>query len=201
MSQANILGFNDSQLPVGVVMPYAGKLIPYNWLLCDGGLFYRADFPELFKVIGTIYGTTAPNDFQMPDLMGKIPLGADYNSDLSTAGVISNGTVDVTMYPDNLPDAMPFTWNVGSIVANMGGANLFPVQSNQISSSNSLAAKDGVSISGSVPMPSCQLTLDFSYGGGGDNPHQYPLTTAGATGVLGGYQMKYIIKGTYSAKQ
>jgi len=201
MAQANFIGYNNDQLPVGVVMAYAGKQIPYNWLLCDGGLFYRDDFPDLFKSIGTIYGTTAPNDFQMPDLMGRIPLGTDVNADISTAGVIPNGNVDVTMYPDNFPNAMPFTCNTGSIVANMGGANLFPVQSNEIITSNSIEAKSGVLVLSHVGMPTCVLTLDFSYAGGGDNPHQYGLTTAGASAVLGGYQMKYIIKATYAAKQ
>lgn len=38
-----------------------------TWLPCDGRILHRADFPELFRVIGTNYGRT-PTEFRLPDM-------------------------------------------------------------------------------------------------------------------------------------
>lgn len=50
-------GGASSNMPIGVVVPFAGSTIPANWLLCDG-TEYRpdADYKDLFNVIGFSYG-------------------------------------------------------------------------------------------------------------------------------------------------
>lgn len=67
-----------SMIPVGTILPYAGVFAPAGYFLCDGGEFYRGDFPDLWLVIGDTYGigdgsTTA----NLPDLRGRIPVGRD----------------------------------------------------------------------------------------------------------------------------
>jgi microcystin-dependent protein len=66
-----------AQLPVGLVMPYAGASAPSGWLLCDGAAVTRsAPNVALFAAIGTIYGSgNGSTTFNVPDLVGRVPVG------------------------------------------------------------------------------------------------------------------------------
>ena len=63
----------------GEIRLYAGISRPsYPWLVCDGSIVARSDYPRLFSVIGTTYGEG--NDsatFRLPDLRGRVPIGVD----------------------------------------------------------------------------------------------------------------------------
>ena len=43
-------------LPIGSIMPYGGETAPDGWLLCQGQELSRANFPELYAVIGISFG-------------------------------------------------------------------------------------------------------------------------------------------------
>lgn len=69
----------DLGVPIGTILPFAGNNVPNGYLLCDGSEVERTRFPELFDVIGNIYGvpTVGVNTFRLPDLRGRFPLGRD----------------------------------------------------------------------------------------------------------------------------
>ena len=55
--------------PVGTIQAFGGTAIPTGWLLCDGTELNRTDYPDLFAVIGTSFGTPSANTkFKLPDL-------------------------------------------------------------------------------------------------------------------------------------
>jgi microcystin-dependent protein len=56
---------------------------PGNWLPCDGASLLRSTYPDLFAAIGTTYGATDASHFTIPDLQGRVPLGAGTGSGLS----------------------------------------------------------------------------------------------------------------------
>jgi len=63
MSVGNSLGYQGFPLPVGTVLPFAGApallpggQLPYGWLPCDGSSYNIADYPDLYRIIGTTYG-------------------------------------------------------------------------------------------------------------------------------------------------
>lgn len=61
---------------VGEIIPFAGETSPISrWLRCDGASLVRADYPDLFAVIGTAYGSVDGTHFNIPDLRGHVPLG------------------------------------------------------------------------------------------------------------------------------
>lgn len=60
-------------VPVGVIVPFAGVVVPYGWLACDGATYDKSAFPVLAAVLGAT-GTGA--SFQVPDLRGRVPMGA-----------------------------------------------------------------------------------------------------------------------------
>lgn len=46
-----------------------------GWLVCDGAWISRADYADLFAVIGTTYGAgNGVTTFQLPDLRGRVPV-------------------------------------------------------------------------------------------------------------------------------
>jgi len=69
---------------VGEIITYAGTTSPdAKWLVCDGASLVRADYPDLFTVIGVTYGAVDSTHFNIPDLRGRAPLGAGTGSGLS----------------------------------------------------------------------------------------------------------------------
>lgn len=65
-----------SDVPIGLVSAFAGSTAPSNYLLCQGQSVLRADYPELYAVIGVDYGTESGTTFTIPDLRGRVPTGA-----------------------------------------------------------------------------------------------------------------------------
>lgn len=63
------------RIPSGIIMAYAAAAAPSGWLLCDGASLVRTDYPELFAVIGTTYGSADSSHFTLPNLKGKVIVG------------------------------------------------------------------------------------------------------------------------------
>ena len=42
-----------------------------GWLLCNGRALLRSEYPELFNVIGTSFGSTSGSNFKLPDMRGR----------------------------------------------------------------------------------------------------------------------------------
>src|SRR4051812_41499737 len=59
-------------VPVGAVLPFAGKDAPDGWLLCDGKRYDKAEprFARLAAVLGRAYSKQddPPDTFRVPDL-------------------------------------------------------------------------------------------------------------------------------------
>lgn len=85
--------------PVGAITLFAGQAnsIPSGWLLCNGSQYSSTQYAELYAVIGIIYGGTVDN-FIIPDLRNKFPIGGDSNV-LGTTG----GSNSITIAVDQLP--------------------------------------------------------------------------------------------------
>lgn len=76
-------GVVDVGSPTGGVMPFAGSVPPPGWLLADGSEVSRAQYPELFAVIGTTYGAgNGTSTFNLPDLRGRVVAGLGTNADV-----------------------------------------------------------------------------------------------------------------------
>ena len=65
----------------GTIFPYAGKLAPEGYLMCDGKAYNRGDFFDLYNVMAEWVGQWGgfPNGdstlFFVPDLRGRAPFG------------------------------------------------------------------------------------------------------------------------------
>jgi microcystin-dependent protein len=64
---------------VGEVKMWLGDTAPAGFFLCQGQSLPRADYPDLFDVLGTRYGEGSDpgTTFALPNLQGKVPVGQD----------------------------------------------------------------------------------------------------------------------------
>lgn len=77
-------------IPPGTCVPYAGSAAPPGWLLCDGSLYGVQQFEALFAAIGTAFGGSG-NTFQVPDLRGRVAVGAGHGSGLTNRSLGAGG--------------------------------------------------------------------------------------------------------------
>ena len=72
--------------PKGMITPFGGSSasVPTGWFLCDGSAVSRTTYSALFAVIGTTYGTgDNTTTFNLPDLLGRVPMGAGSGTGLT----------------------------------------------------------------------------------------------------------------------
>lgn len=79
------LSFLPASNIVGSVLPFAGTTasLPVGTLLCDGASYLRADYPDLFTAIGTVWGSADSTHFNVPDLRSVAIIGAGQQSPFS----------------------------------------------------------------------------------------------------------------------
>lgn len=98
----------DNTTPIGTVLMFAGGTVPDDYLLCDGSSYSISTYSELHGVIGTDYGGSG-NNFNLPNLIGRFPLGAaqttGHDPTVGDSGGESwtNGEIDVTIVKSDLP--------------------------------------------------------------------------------------------------
>lgn len=75
----------DALIPKGMVSPFAGSSAPTGWLLCNGGAVSRTTYSALYAVVGTTYGSgDGSTTFNVPDLLGRVPMGAGAGTGLTS---------------------------------------------------------------------------------------------------------------------
>lgn len=79
-------GGSGAELPPGTIVAFGGTAAPAGWLLCDGASYGRAEHPALYAFVGTLFGSTDANSFNVPDLRRRFPLGRAATGTGSTVG-------------------------------------------------------------------------------------------------------------------
>lgn len=88
---------NLSGIDTGMIIPFAGNGgIPAGFLLCNGASVLRDTYPDLFKVIGTTYGSVDDTHFNLPDLIGRFAEGSESAGGYKEAG-LPNATGSLTV--------------------------------------------------------------------------------------------------------
>jgi len=61
---------------LGEVILFAGTFAPRSWAFCEGQLLAINSNQALFSILGTTYGGDGRTTFALPDLRGRVPIGA-----------------------------------------------------------------------------------------------------------------------------
>lgn len=87
---------------IGSIAMFAGTVAPSGWLLCDGSAVSRSTYPGLFKKIGTTYGQgDGSTTFNLPDLSGRVLIGASTNYPSASTGGEENHSLTEQELPSH----------------------------------------------------------------------------------------------------
>jgi microcystin-dependent protein len=74
----HIFNGQQSAVPIGSLLSFAGSTAPSFYLLCDGTAVSRSQYSALFSIIGTTYGVgDASTTFNVPNLKGRVVVTRD----------------------------------------------------------------------------------------------------------------------------
>jgi len=77
---------------------------PRSWFPCDGRLLAISQFTAFFSLIGTLYGGDGRTTFAVPDLRGRVPVGAGNGPGLTPrSNGQKGGTQAVTLNSLEIP--------------------------------------------------------------------------------------------------
>lgn len=83
---------------------FAGNFAPVGWALCAGQLLSISSNTALFSLLGTTYGGNGQTNFALPNLQGRVAVGAGQGSGLSLYDLgQQGGTESVTLTTSNIP--------------------------------------------------------------------------------------------------
>jgi len=123
-----------------IASPYARLLS--GWALCDGSILQINDYPDLYSVIGNIYGGDGITTFALPDLRGRVPVGQGQGVGLTNKTLGQQyGQETVTLTSSNLP---AHNHQITIKVNNTEGKTNVPAASSSISASGFKSGKASI---------------------------------------------------------
>jgi microcystin-dependent protein len=75
-----------SDVLIGEIRLFAFEEPPEGWLRCDGQILTRSQHPQLFGVLGTLFGGDGHDTFALPDLRGRVAVHLGNGLALGEAG-------------------------------------------------------------------------------------------------------------------
>lgn len=140
-AQALSIAKANAGTPTGALMPFAGKVIPEGYLLCNGAEVSRTTYANLFSVIGTLWGSgDGSTTFNLPDFNDRFIEGT---TDTANVGnYIPAGLPNITGWFElGQNAATPRVNGVFSLGSNLGGRAMgTQIDSRQIKIDASLAS-------------------------------------------------------------
>ncbi len=93
---------------VGEVRMYSLPFAPQSWASCDGQQLQMNQNAALYSLLGRTFGGDGVNNFNLPDMRGRVPVGMATNSSTNTTGVAYNqgqtgGTETVVLTEVQMP--------------------------------------------------------------------------------------------------
>lgn len=104
ISESAADGIAEYFTPVGSIVLWGGVSIPSSrWLVCNGQAVSRTTYSTLFTRYGTTWGVgDGSTTFNLPNLQGKFPRGADAATPVGSSG----GSDTVSLAEENVPDVL-----------------------------------------------------------------------------------------------
>jgi microcystin-dependent protein len=91
--------FSQSEQYLGEIRLMSFNYAPKGWMKCEGQLLPINQNQALFAIIGTMYGGNGTTNFALPDLRGRVLVGAGNSMTVGEKA----GSESVTITPSNIP--------------------------------------------------------------------------------------------------
>lgn len=138
---------SDSEPFVGQVALFAGAVAPPGWAFANGQFLSISSNTALFSLLGTNFGGNGLTNFQLPDLRGRVPIGAGAGPGLTPRDLGEVlGEQSTTLTNANIPSVLggagqPYNNMQPSLGLNflVTGSGIYPVRDGGSGFSSGLA--------------------------------------------------------------
>ena len=116
---------------VGEIRMFAGTFAPAGWAFCDGRPMPISENEVLFQLIGTMYGGDGQETFNLPNLLGRLPMHVGTNFPQAQAAGTEQVTLTVNQIPSHSHPLIASTATgtaaspSGSLLAASGSSNVY----------------------------------------------------------------------------
>lgn len=150
---------------IAEIRMFAGNFNPLYWRYCDGSILSIAQNTALFSLVGTTYGGNGQTTFALPDLRGRVAVGAQFSQGPGLPAYQLGemaGTPTTTLLLTNLPfHNHPVTGTV-TMVANSGTDGQTDDPNGRLLSGAQIYTNN---TSEPAPMAPCVTNLSTSFAG------------------------------------
>lgn len=192
---------------IGTVMIWAPNRAPRGWAFCAGQLLAVSANTALFSLVGTTYGGNGQTTFGLPDLRGRVPVGAGQgpgltNRQLGESGGVESETLLTTQMPmhTHMATFTPSGGGGGGGAAELMASTAGGTQHEPTAGAFLAAGVDGTGIPANIYTTNSTNTVSLggiSGGGGGSGGGTVTVQPAGGSqpfNVMQPYQaLNYII--------
>lgn len=84
----------DEDMPIGTIALFIGEAPPTGWLICNGQVYQRTDYPELYDIMPAAQFHVSDTEFNTPDMRQKFVRGADDEFPVGSTGGSDSGGGD-----------------------------------------------------------------------------------------------------------
>jgi microcystin-dependent protein len=105
----------SSEPYLGSIFMFAGNFAPRGFQLCQGQILSISSNTALFSILGTTFGGNGQTTFALPDLRGRVPMGAGQGPGLSN---IELGEVDGNQNVNLTINTMPMHTHTAVVTLN-----------------------------------------------------------------------------------
>lgn len=90
---------------IATIKLFAGNFAPDGWFFCWGQSLPIQQYAALYSLLGNTYGGDGHTTFNLPDLRGRVPVGAGMSPTLGSNHQVGErwGAESVTLTPAQLP--------------------------------------------------------------------------------------------------
>lgn len=150
-------------LPAGLIMLWPIPVLPLDWLVCAGQAISRTAYPELFSLLGTVFGAgDGVRTFNLPNTSGREVRGSGALA-LGTSGGVDGVSLTGTALPNHrhtLVDPTHFHQQFRGGDTNITSSGGTPVQGNtdNVGSADTFPAVTGITMTDSLRVGGLQVT-------------------------------------------
>ncbi len=127
-------GQGGASVPTGMALFSPSGTVPTGWLALDGSLISQADDPNLFKINGSV----------LPDMRGRMALGADMTHTIGSTGGVENLVLTVNQLPPHSHDVVDPGHHHASVA--LASTNTAGGASGSVSAGNTADAQTGITL-------------------------------------------------------